>query len=231
MAVARIGFALFGALVAALAVVFALTEYRAFLQWSLPTVDFVASAGDGPLDMPPARSIRTEDEQMSACLYGIQWVQYFPESAGQTDAIVTGCDARARDILGRSPTRSIAHLVVAFAADRAGRPDAAITALRHSAETGSQKGWLAAERLGFALSLARQRPAEGAHRGAILDAVAQDVLTLAGEASLAGYAAGQFVRFPEFQDWMIALIEAQPPQVQRRFLARVKTAQQAMAGS
>lgn len=231
MAVARIGFALFGVLVAALASVMALTEYRAFLQWSLPTADFVSSAGDAPLDMPPAKSIRTEDEQMSACLYAIQWVQVFPESAAQTEAIVKGCHARARDILDRSPTRSIAHLVVAFAADREGRPDAAVVALRHSAETGSQKGWLAAERLGFALSLARQRPDGDPGQTAILDVVAGDVATLAGEAALTGYVAGQYVRFPEFQDWMIALIEAQPPEVQRRFLARVRTARQAMAGS
>ena len=227
----RIGFALFGVVLAALAAMFALTEYRAFLQWSLPTEDLVALADHGSLDLAPAKSIRTEDEQMSDCLYAIQWVQFMPGSDARANAVVTGCETRARAILARSPTRSIAHLVVAFAAGQEGRLDEAFTALRRSVLTGPQKGWLAAERLSFGLTLAARKPAGDSGRTVILEALAQDVATLASDATLIGYVAGQFVRFPEFQDWMIGLIETQPPEAQRRFLSAVKVAQRAMAGS
>jgi hypothetical protein len=230
MAVSRIGFALFGCVIAGLAAVFALNEYRAFLQWSLPTEDLLASAGESPLMLAPAKSIRTEDEQMSACLYAIQWVQYFPQSEARAHAIATGCRARAGEILDRSPTRSIAHLVQAFAASQIGTPDETLEALRRSAATGQREGWLAVERLGLAMSLAAQK-ADDDDRAALLDVVAADVVTLATENALAKYAAGQYVRYPEFQDWIIQLIETQPPDVQRRFLGWVRAVQQGASGS
>lgn len=231
MAVSRIGFALFGCVVAGLAAVFALSEYRAFLQWSLPTEDLVASAGESHLNLPPAKSIRSEDEQMTACLYAIQWVQVFPESEARAHVIATGCQQRAADILDSSPTRSIAHLVQAFAATQIGTPDEVLEALRLSAATGQREGWLAIERLGLALSLAARKPADDDGRAALLDVVAEDVVTLASEHALVEYAAGQYVRYPEFQNWIADLIETQSPDVQRRFLGRVRAVQQGVTGS
>ena len=231
MVAARIGAAVFGLALSAIAALFALSEYRAFLQWSVPPSDLVAGVPREGMVWAPARSIRTEDEQMAACIRAYQSVMYRLADDEQRAALANACFLRAGAILDASPTRSAAHLARAMSAEERGDTWAALDRLRLSAATGANVGWLAYRRVRFGLALLDTHSDNAGFANRVLPLIEADVVVLATEPSLTPALASLYVTNEAAQDWMTALVEQQPPEIQRAFLARVRAVLQPAAGS
>ena len=128
----------------------------------------------------------------------------------------TLCQQSARQALARTPAWGLAHMTLARALAEAGDAAAAQDAMALSSVTAPREGWIAQKRILLALELGSDlTPQTRANLANDIAVVASGAATLQWLARL--YAARQGNR-----DMIAALIDAQPEDVQRRFLTYVR---------
>jgi len=186
-------------------------EYRAMpasLQGAPMTLLTLAATGD----RPPA-SFRARRGLMEACDTALRGPYGGMQPQELRDRLATGCAAMAGAILARSPTDALAHLVRAevrlYAGDRAGFAAALAVAQR----TAPAEGWIALRRADLAASAP----------DAAGETLAADLALLLGAPETLAPLARLYRRHEALRPLIADLAGMQPPAMQARFLAYLRS--------
>ncbi|MCP5037659.1 MAG: hypothetical protein GY945_08675 [Rhodobacteraceae bacterium] len=191
-------------------------EYRAFLQDSASDAVFLRVSGKAQVELAPALSLHARINQMGKCTRLQQSILagLYPQIARQN--IAHSCNARADAILERTPTLAIAHLAKAVSLFKLGELARAFEGLERAALTAPNEGWIATLRVTLALNLAREGEA-----GA-LEIVKPDIILLLGAPHLVDNLVSIYRLWPDYQEWLVSVIELAPNPDQKRFVEALR---------
>lgn len=171
-----------------------------------------------------AGSVRGRYAVLRACDEGQRSLFGQVQSTPSRQDVAEACLSLARQALAQTPTLSLAHFVVARSHLQLGDVDAFNRALALSQRTGSAEGWIAQRRFDLAIGANERLDALGRA------ALAQDTALLLRSTDGVDLVADRYVRSETAREAILGEAEKLAAGDQRRFLVRVRDAQQSLDG-
>lgn len=196
-----------------IAIILAVSEYKAFQMARLPMPEFVSRSQNEKAGVLPSASLRSQIAQMTECIDSQQSILFGINGADVRDAYAAACLSKANEVLVSSPTLSVAWLARSVSLKKLGNDEDASEALLHSAKSAPREGWLAGRRLRAAMA-----GGDDGRTSDLLDRLGDDVLLMLEEHRLREAMVEIFHRAGKRQDQLITILEQAPLEQQRAFL-------------
>jgi hypothetical protein len=174
-----------------------------------------AASEDSPVSMLESRFAR--EARLGLCLDTLEEIATVQGIKGNAETLVTqGCLKIAEAAAARSPLESNFWFLAATLSARLGDLDSAVPYLKASYESGPNEQWIAERRALFVYAL-RARLDSDLER--MLD---QDFALLLRTERGLDVLAARYVDDPTMRDRLVTVAEALPPELQERFLDRIR---------
>ena len=196
---------------------FVRAEYQALTDFSRDVRSTYTQAAENPVEFANSYSTFSQSRQMESCVsMQLSLVgSLFPSPNRQ--GVANGCLARAEAILAQSPAESLAYVAKAASFANLGDYAAARENLAIARQIAPNEGWQAAYRAQLAFFIDRLDDSY------LDESDADDLrLMLASNRQLDALAS-LFNRYSKRQDFIIAALENEPGDRQRRFLNRIRS--------